>query len=97
MTIKKEFYIKQIAVQLEKNRKRIDSLSSKDSSQMTQRAIQKMNVDLNWECLHRSMNEERLRFALGDLKPEDCREHYEPSSFHKYRGVRAELEKLILI
>ena len=58
--------------------------------------IQKNQTNLNWECMARSMNIERLRFALGDLKPEDCLDYYEPSGFHKYKGVGEELSKLVL-
>lgn len=97
MEIIREIYIKQIATALANNRKKIDRLGEKDMSQMTPNAIDKHNVALNWECMHRSMNEERLRFALGDLKIEDCRDFYEPSGWHKYKGVAEELKKLKLI
>lgn len=94
--MKREDYIKIIAKKLSDNRKKIDKLSDKDFSQMTQKQIGNNQANLDWECMNRSMNEERLRFALGDLKPEDCRDYYGPSAFHKYKGIREELEKLKL-
>lgn len=94
--MKREDYIKAIAKNLADNRKKIDKLGEADLRNMSQAQIQKNQANLNWECMARSMNIERLRFALGDLKPEDCLDFYEPSSFHKYKGVREELLKLNL-
>jgi len=96
-TVKKEVYILMIAKNLASNRKKIDALGSKDTSQMTQKRRGAHESDLTWECMNRSMNEERLRFAMGDLKPENCLEYYEPSAFHKYKGVREELSNLNLV
>lgn len=94
MTIKREDYIKAIAKNLADNRKRIDTLKAKDTSAMTQGARGKHEASLNWEFMAKSMNEERLKFALGCVKLEDLRDYYEPSPFHKYNGVRVEMEKL---
>ena len=95
--IKKEDYILIIAKYLALNRKKIDALGSKDTSQMTQKRRGAHEANLNWECMNRSMNEERLRFAMGDLKPENCQDFYEPSAFHKYKGVGEELSNLKLV
>jgi hypothetical protein len=94
--MKKEEYIKMIAKNLADNRKRIDKLGEANFQNMSDSQISKNQANLNWECMNRSMNEERLRFALGDLKLEDCRDYYEPSAFHKYKGVGEELSKLKL-
>ena len=37
---------------------------------------------------------ERLAFGLGLLLPEDAQKEYRPSSFHRYDGIGAELEKI---
>lgn len=97
MEIKRENYIKSIASALAANRKRIDALHSKDTSRMTRNAYEKHEASLNWEHMSKSMNEERLGFALGFLKLEELREFYEPSGWHKYKGVKDEMEKLVLV
>lgn len=97
MEIIREKYIKQVASALEKNRLKILKLQEKDTSQMTERTMSNHYASLNWECMHREMNEERLRWALGDLKASDVREFYEPSSFHKYKGIKEEILKIKLV
>jgi hypothetical protein len=94
MEIKREQYIKQIAVSLFDNRKRIDTLQSKDLRNMTQSQRSKHEANLNWECMIKSKNEERLGFALGHLKLSELRSFYEPSSFHKYDGIKGEMEQI---
>ena len=65
-----------------------------DISGMSQKAIQKLYTEMNWEGMNYSMTEERLGFAMGYLKLEDLRETYEPSGWHSYKGIRGEMEKL---
>jgi len=67
---------------------------SYDTSQMTQNSVQKLYADMNWEGMHYGMTEERLGFAMGYLKLEDLRDTYEPSGWHKYPGIKKEMERL---
>lgn len=97
MEVKREQYIKQVAGTLFDNRKRIDALQSKDLRNMTQSQRQKHEANLNWECMSKSKNEERLGFALGHLKLSELRDFYEPSSYHKYDGVKSEMQNIKFI
>lgn len=92
----REEYILQQARELKKLSVKRRKLRDKtaDHTQLTQKAYKNALADLNWAAMHVSMCEERIGFALGLLKIEDLREYYEPSSFHKYKGVRDECLKL---
>ncbi len=92
----KEDYILIQARELSKLAKKRKKLSdrSMDTSGMTQKAIQKLHTDMNWEGMNYSMTEERLGFALGHLTLDDLRDTYEPSAWHKYKGIRGEMERL---
>ena len=94
MEIKKEQYIKQIAAGLFDNRKRIDNLHSKNTSLMSLSQRSKHEAALNWECMLKSKNEERIGIALGLLKISELRDFYEPSSFHKYDGISGEMQNI---
>jgi hypothetical protein len=93
----REAYIKAISSSLFDNRKRIDKLHSKDLRNMTQSQRSKHEASLNWEFMFKSKNEERLGYALGYLKISDLRSFYEPSSYHKYDGVKSEMENIKFI
>lgn len=94
--MKREEYIKSLATELYRMRKRRDNLSGKDLMEMTPKAAQKHNADLNWLGMEMSKTEERIGFAMGFLTLDDLREYYEPSAWHKYEGVRKEMENLKL-
>jgi len=93
----REEYILHQARELNKSAKKRKKLleRSYDTSQMTQNAVKKLYAEMNWEGMHYSKIEERLGFAMGYLKLEDLRDSYEPSGWHKYPGIRKEMEKLI--
>jgi hypothetical protein len=95
--ILREKYISDISKSLLKNRIKIDSLHKKNLSNMSQKQRSKHEADLNFECMHKAMNEERLGYALGHLKLSDLRSFYEPSSFHKYDGIRKSMELIKFI
>jgi len=78
---------------LAKKRKKL-SERSMETGGMTQRAIQKLHTNMNWEGMNYSMTEERLGFALGYLTLDELRDFYEPSGWHKYKGIRGEMEQL---
>ena len=92
----REDYILIQARQLSKTAKKRKKLHEKscDTSGMSQKAIEKLYTEMNWEGMNYSMTEERLGFAMGYLKLEDLRETYEPSGWHSYKGIRGEMEKL---
>jgi len=91
--MKRQDYIKKQASEL---KRLIDSQEKKNarycSGNLTHSAMQKLNADMNWNGMHISQTEERLAFALGYLLPENARQEYQPSAFHKYDGIRKELE-----
>ena len=92
----REEYILIQAKQLNVTAKKRKKLSERsvDISQMTEKAVQNLFASMNWEGMNYSMTEERLGFALGHLKLDDLRDYYEPSGWHKYKGIRGEMEKL---
>jgi hypothetical protein len=92
----REDYILIQARELSKLAKRRKKLFEKsmDSSGMTQKSIQKLHTEMNWEGMNYSMTEERLGFALGHLTLDNLRDFYEPSAWNKYKGIREEMEKL---
>ena len=92
--VHKETYIKTIAIALLANRKRIDSLHSKKTHEMSLSQRQKHEAALNWECMLKSKNEERISVALGLLKISELRDFYDPSAFHKYDGIKSEMQNI---
>ena len=92
----REEYILIQAKELNKIAKKRKKLSerSHDTTQMTQGAIQKLHTNMNWEGMNYSMTEERLGFATGHLNLDELRDFYEPSAWHKYKGIRGEMEML---
>jgi len=93
--MKRQDYIKQQGVNY---KSLVDQREKKSlrytSGELTHKATQKLNADLNFLGMEIAKTEERLSFALGFLTPEKAREYYEPSPFHKYKGIRFELEKI---
>lgn len=60
----------------------------------TSKKAKKIDVDLNWLGMQIEQTKERIAFALSFLSPEDARKEYFPSEFHRYPGIREELEGL---
>jgi len=93
--MKKQDYIKQQATNYKSLVDQRDKKSLRyTSGNLTQKSTQKLNADLNFLGMEIAKTEERLSFALGLLIPERAREFYEPSPFHKYKGIRFELEQI---
>lgn len=73
-------------------RKRLEKLSGKEYSQMTERAIQKNSADLSWLGMDIDKAEREAHAAAVDCGIADPRDperysevDYRPSSFHHYR------------
>ena len=96
LTMTKEEYILIEAKNLKRSAKKRKKLLEKsyDTSSMTPRAIQKLHADMSWEGMHYAMTEERLGYALGRITLDELKDYYEPSGWHKYNGVKSEMEKL---
>lgn len=93
--MKRQDYIKQQALELKRACDKRAKLSERYiSGNLTHSAMQKLNAEMNWLGMQIDQTEERLLFALGKLLPENAREFYYPSGFHKYNGIRKELEKI---
>jgi len=90
----REEYILLQAKELVRLSKKRQKLSLVDYSEVTPKRAQAISTDLNWLGMHYSQCEEKLGYALGLLRLEDIRDYYEPSGFHKYDGVKKELERL---
>jgi len=92
----KEEYILIQAKELNKTAKKRKKLLEKsyDTSQMTQNAIQKLYANMTWEAMEYEKTRERIAFASGGLSLNELRDFYEPSGWHKYEGIRKEMEKL---
>lgn len=93
--MKRQDYIKKQACELKKLVDRKEKMNARYcSGNLTPSAMQKLNADLNWNGMYISQTEERLAFALGLLLPENSITEYRPSPFHRYNGIRKELEKI---
>ena len=90
----REEYIKIQAVELLKATKKIKRINESLQNDNTYNRIQKLHAELSWACMEKGQTEERLRFALGDLLIDSVRDFWEPSGWHKYNGIRKELEML---
>ncbi len=91
----REEYIFNQAKELKKLSTKQKKLSERSmSGNLTQKATQNLHADMNWVGMEKSKTEERLGFVMGFLRLSDLREFYEPSAYHKYNGIRAEMEKL---
>jgi hypothetical protein len=65
-----------------------------DYTQLSQKRMGNLTASLNWACMEYQQTEERIGYAMGFLKLEDLRDFYEPSSFHKYNGIKDEMKNL---
>lgn len=91
--MKRHEYIKKHAAELYRLCEKRSKLSKNYlDGDHTPKRKQAMNNDLNWLGMQIAQEEERLAFALGKLLPENAQSEYRPSSFHRYEGIRKELE-----
>lgn len=93
--MKRQDYIKQHALELKKlcdKRDRLKEASMKTG--LTKKRYQSIVADMNFTCMYIAMEEERLLFALGRLRPEDARKEYQPGHFQVYEGIGDELRNL---
>ena len=67
---------------------------SYDKTGMTTKAIQKLHKEMGWEAMHYAMTEERIGFVLGRITIDELRDSYEPSGWHKYDGIKGEMQNL---
>jgi hypothetical protein len=92
-----EEYIKFQANELFRLAKKRDKLSEDlFKGDLSAKAFDKKSADLNWTCMEIYKYQERIGYVLGYLKLDEVREYYEPSGFHRYKGIREELSKLSL-
>lgn len=79
---------------LRDERRKMEKLSAKAFEAQTPKAIQKANVDLNWQAFHVNKIEHQVHAAAVDCGLADLREpgHYRPYSvkltgFHEYEVI----------
>lgn len=93
--MKRHEYIKKQAAELDRLCKKREKMSARRSSDNTSvKMVQNLEAELNWLGMQIGQTEERILFALGRLTLEDVREEWRPSAWHRYDGIRFELEKL---
>lgn len=92
--MKRADYIKQQATILKRLCDQRDKKRGCDLLQLSPKQAQKRSADLNFLGMDIEKTKERLAFGLGLLQPEDTRKEYHPSFFHRYDGIKAELEKI---
>lgn len=89
----KQDYIKKQAANYkaacDKRRKMSDRYTS---GNLTQKATQNLNAELNFLGMQIQQIEERIAFALGLLLPENAIKEYRPSQFQTYKGIEFELK-----
>lgn len=91
--MKRHEYIKKHANELNKLCVKRSKISERCLQGTTPKMAQKLNAELNFLGMEISKTEERLAYALGYLLPENATIEYNPSAFHRYKGIREELEK----
>lgn len=91
--MKRVDYIKQQASILKRLCDQRDKKRGCDLMQLSPKQAQRRSSDLNFLGMDIERTKERLAFGLGLLLPEDARKEYRPSSFHRYDGIGAELDK----
>lgn len=79
---------------LQKKFAKLSEKSQLPLTEMTPKRRDKLNADMNWNRMYYEQEKERLGYALGFLTLSQIQDYYEPSGFHKYKGVREELEKI---
>lgn len=93
--MKRHDYIKSQAAVLKRLCDKRDKVSARYlKGELTQKMYQNLSAELNFTGMEIEKTKERIAFALGYLIPENAIEEYRPSEFHRYKGVREELEKL---
>lgn len=92
--MKRAEYVKQQAVILKRLCDQRDKKTRCRLMESTSKKAKKIDVDLNWLGMQIDQTKERIAFGLGFLSPEDVRKEYFPSEFHRYPGIREELERL---
>lgn len=91
--MKRQDYIKQHASEYKKLCDKRDRLVKESMrTDLTHKRMAAITADLNWTSMYIAMEEERLLFALGRLRPCDARKEYQPGHFQVYEGIAAELE-----
>lgn len=63
--------------------------------QMSDKSWSKLNADYSFLCMEIAKTEERIVYALGYLTLFELRDEYYPSGWHKYEGIKGEVEKLV--
>lgn len=90
----REDYILNQARELKKLTSKMKKMSARYLDDNTsQKARQNLNADMNWCGMYIGQTEERLKYALGVLLPENAQETWEPSGWHSYKGIGDELSK----
>lgn len=92
--MKRADYIKQQAIILKRLCDQRDKKTRYRLMESTSKKAKKIDVDLNWLGMQIEQTKERIAFGLGFLSSEDVRKEYFPSEFHRYPGIREELERL---
>lgn len=92
--MKRADYIKQQAIILKRLCDQRDKKTRCRLMESTSKKANKIDVDLNWLGMQIDQTKERIAFGLGFLSPEDARKEYFPSEFHRYPGIKEELERL---
>jgi len=92
--MKRHEYIKKHAIELDRLHKKMEKVSARRSHENTSvKMVQRLEAEMNWLGMQIGQTEERILFGLGRLMPEEAREEWRPSAWHRYDGIRAELER----
>lgn len=95
---KRDEYLKNQERELNKLKVKRQKLSDRYvHGDLTQKKTQSLNAELNWVGMYISQTEERINFCNKKITANEALSEYNPSGFHCYKGIRSELEKLILI
>lgn len=87
-------YIKLHALELKKLCDKRERLNARYFQEETaSNRSKKISIELSFLGMYISMEKERLAFALGYLSPQEATKEYCVSEFHRYEGIRSELEK----
>jgi len=64
--------------------------------QMSDKAWQKLNAELHWLSMEIEKEKERIGFVLGHLTLFELQDEYNPSGWHRYEGIKGEMQNLKL-
>ncbi len=93
--MKRQDYIRQQAATYKSLCDKRDKLSKRCIEEdMTPKKRQSIGAELDFLGMNIGQTEERLKFALGAITPEQCRIQWQVSAFHVYDGIRCELERI---